>query len=150
MRAPYSYRADATVPPIDDSYVIAVMDGDCALCSYGARFIAGRDRKQKIKICPIQSTLGQALARHYGIDPHDPDSWMLLKHGTAYTEFDGFIETGKTLGGIWRLGQSLRILPRSVKNWLYHRIARNRYALFGHTDMCALPDPNLRARLLTD
>lgn len=33
------------------------------------------------------------------------------------------------------------------REWLYRRIARNRY-LFGKTDICAAPDPRLRARLL--
>jgi predicted DCC family thiol-disulfide oxidoreductase YuxK len=42
----------------------------------------------------------------------------------------------------------LRILPRGVREWLYRRIARNRYR-FGRYDMCATPDPGLRRRLMT-
>jgi predicted DCC family thiol-disulfide oxidoreductase YuxK len=40
-------------------------------------------------------------------------------------------------------------LPRAVQDWLYRRMARNRYALFGRTDMCAVPDPRLRKRLMS-
>ena len=38
--------------------------------------------------------------------------------------------------------------PRPVRDWLYLRMARNRYALLGRTDLCALPDRELRARLI--
>ena len=52
------------------------------------------------------------------------------------------------LGGVGRLATALRILPRSLREWLYRRIARNRYR-FGRTDMCATPDAGLRRRLMT-
>jgi predicted DCC family thiol-disulfide oxidoreductase YuxK len=42
----------------------------------------------------------------------------------------------------------LRILPRPARAWLYRRIARNRYRL-GRSDMCSLPDPELRRRLMS-
>ena len=41
----------------------------------------------------------------------------------------------------------MHLLPRAAREWLYRRVARNRYR-FGRTDMCDLPDPELRARLL--
>jgi predicted DCC family thiol-disulfide oxidoreductase YuxK len=43
----------------------------------------------------------------------------------------------------------LAILPRPVQDWLYARIARNRYRLFGRTEMCAIADARLKQRLLT-
>ena len=42
----------------------------------------------------------------------------------------------------------LRLLPVRVQDWLYARIARNRYAMFGRDDLCAMPDPDLRRRLV--
>jgi len=44
--------------------------------------------------------------------------------------------------------QPLRLLPRTVQDWLYRIVARNRYRLFGRTNMCAIPDPGLLARLI--
>jgi predicted DCC family thiol-disulfide oxidoreductase YuxK len=43
---------------------------------------------------------------------------------------------------------ALRLIPPPVGRWLYRRIARNRYAMFGRGDLCALPAPSLRARLI--
>lgn len=58
------------------------------------------------------------------------------------------IRAGARVGGAGWLLQPLRLLPRPVQDWLYRLIARHRYRLFGRTDMCAVPDPALRARLM--
>ncbi|MEM6376336.1 MAG: hypothetical protein AAF686_08845, partial [Pseudomonadota bacterium] len=43
----------------------------------------------------------------------------------------------------------LKILPSTWREALYAWIARHRYAWFGRTDLCALPDPQVQARLIT-
>ena len=42
----------------------------------------------------------------------------------------------------------LRLLPRPLGDWLYDRVARNRYALFGRTEHCMLPPPEWRDRFI--
>jgi predicted DCC family thiol-disulfide oxidoreductase YuxK len=124
------------------------MDGDCALCCMGARMIARFDRAGDIRICRAQTRLGAALLHHYGLAPDDPESWLFIADGRAHASLDGIIRVGAQIGGVgWGL-QALRVLPRPVRDWLYRRIARNRYSLFGRADICAIPDPALRARLL--
>ena len=145
---PYSYRSDPTVPDFEDDGPITVMDGECALCSVGARLIARFDRREEFRICRVQTPLGHALMRHYGLDPADPESWLYLEEGKAFTSLDGMIRAGRRVGGIGWLLQPLRLIPRGVQDWLYGHLARNRYRLFGRTDICALPDPGLRARLM--
>ncbi|MBO9473297.1 DUF393 domain-containing protein [Shimia sp. R10_1] len=147
-RAPYSYRDDPAIADFDDSGPVAVMDGDCALCSFGARMIARFDRAARFRICPGQTELGTALLAHFDLKPEDPESWLLIIDGRAYSSLDAMIRAGAEVGGIGHVLRPLRILPRPVQDWIYRRIARNRYALFGRTDMCALPDQRLKARLL--
>ena len=148
VQAPYSYRNQPGIPAFDDSGPIAFMDGDCVLCTAGARLIARHDRSGGIRICPVQSELGRAMLSHFGIDPESPESWLYLEDGVAHVSLDAVIRLGARIGGLGRALLVLRVLPRPVRDWLYRRIARNRYALFGKTDMCAVPDPKLRARLL--
>ena len=147
-RDAYSYRHDASVPDFDDNGPRVVMDGNCALCTNGARLIARFDRANAFRIIRIQSDTGQAVLKHYGLDPDDPESWLYLVDGKAYTSLDGMIRAGARLGGPGWLLQVLRILPRPVQDWLYRRMARSRYRLFGETDMCSVADPDLRARLV--
>ena len=143
----YSYRDDPNVPAFEDSGPIAVMDGECALCSWGASTIARLDGDAAFRICPLQSSTGTALAQHYGLEPGDPETWLFLDDGHAWSGMEAIIRIGERLGGVGRLGSGMRVLPRPAREWIYRRIARNRYRL-GRSDMCALPDPALRARLL--
>ena len=98
-RPPYSYKTDPDVPDFDDSGPVTVMDGECAICSTGARLIARFDTREEFRICRIQTEPGGALMRHYGLDPDDPDSWLYLEDGLAYSSLDGMIRAGRRMGG---------------------------------------------------
>jgi len=144
----HSYRTDPDVPPFDDSHPITVMDGECALCTVGARLIARFDKSGEFKICRAQTTLGQSLLRHYGLSPSDPESWLYIVDGRVFTSLEAMIRAGRRVGGLGWLLQPLRFMPRVLQDYLYRKLARNRYRLFGRTNMCSIPDPALRARLM--
>ncbi|MEQ5868588.1 DUF393 domain-containing protein [Sagittula sp. NFXS13] len=146
-RLPHSYRADPAVPDFDDRYTVVVMDGDCAICSATARRIARLDRADRIRISTAQSPLGRGLLGHFGLNPDDPDSWLLLENGEARGSLDAMIALFPRLHRGFAPLKLLRVLPVGVQDWLYARIARNRYH-FGKTDLCAMPDPELQRRLL--
>ncbi|MEM1314164.1 MAG: DUF393 domain-containing protein [Pseudomonadota bacterium] len=146
-RPPFSYRDDPAVPPLPDRPV-AVMDGGCALCTTGARWIARLDRSGEIAIAPASGSAGAALLRHYGLDPEDPDSWLYLENGRALGGLEAIAALGRRVGGAGRLLAALAWPPERLRDALYRRIARNRLRLFGRADICATPDPELRARLL--
>lgn len=133
---------------IPADHPIAVMDATCALCSWGARMIHRLDRSGDVKIAPIQSETGAAIMRDNGLDPLDPDTWLLIEGGKVWRDFDAVIRLGQRSGGVGHLLGVLRVMPRPLRDWLYQRVARNRYAMFGRGDMCALPDPAFRARLM--
>jgi predicted DCC family thiol-disulfide oxidoreductase YuxK len=124
------------------------MDADCVLCRWGARLIHRLDKSGDIKIAPIQSQTGAKLMVANGLDPKDPESWLFIENGKVWRDFDALIRVGQRSGGIGHLLTVLKLLPPPLRSWLYLRIARNRYRLFGRGDMCALPDPAFRARLL--
>lgn len=144
----FSYRRDPNVADFEDTAPVAVMDGHCALCSFGARMISRFDTSGSIRICPAQTDLGRALLKHFDMDPADPESWLFLENGKAWTSFDAWIRAGECCKGAGRLMSIFWVAPKPVRNWIYRRVARNRYALFGRADLCELPDPRLRARLI--
>lgn len=148
QQAEFSWRSDVRVPAFEDTGTIAVMDGSCVLCMAGARAIDRLDRSGTIRICPAQSPLGAALLVHFGMDADDPESWLVLDRGKAQGGLDGILWLGRRIGGIGWLSQILWVLPRPVRDWLYRRIARNRFALFGRREVCTLPTARLQARLI--
>lgn len=107
------------------------------------------DKTGQIKIAPIQSKTGAAMMAAHGLDPLDPESWLFIEEGQVWRDFDAVIRVGARSGGIGRVCLLLRLIPRPIRNCLYACMARNRYAMFGRGDMCALPDPAFRARLLS-
>jgi len=127
---------------------LAVLDGACALCSYGARLIDRFDRRERIRICPVQSPLGQRLLEENGLDAHDPESWLFIDQGRAYKGFEAWIRLGQACGGMGRAMTLFWALPRPLRARLYRWVAQNRIAWFGTADLCALPSPSLRARLV--
>lgn len=144
---PHSWRGDPGVPGFDDGKPLFVFDGTCVLCSSGAALLIRSDREGRINLASAQSPLGAALYRHFAL-PVD-DSYLLLKDGRAFTKSRGYLELPGALGGWWRLLGATRLLPERLRDWLYDRVAANRYRWFGTADQCALLSEEQRARLLS-
>jgi predicted DCC family thiol-disulfide oxidoreductase YuxK len=140
-------RRDDTVSdawPDDD---IILYDGVCIFCSHWIRFVARRDINSRFRFTPIQSAYGSRLARHFGIDPHDPDTNAVIHGGVAYFKSDAALTVLSLLPG-WRWAGVLRGVPAALRNPVYNLIARNRYRIFGRSDACMVPDAALRARVI--
>jgi predicted DCC family thiol-disulfide oxidoreductase YuxK len=142
----YSYRGDAAVPLFDDSRALFVFDGVCVLCSGGASWLMRFDRRQKVNFTSMQGTLGQALYRHYGVEPDE--SYLLIINGRAFTASRGYLELCALMGGVWHLLRVGALIPEGWRDALYAAIARNRYRWFGRVEYCARLAPEQRARLL--
>ncbi|MEM6973722.1 MAG: DCC1-like thiol-disulfide oxidoreductase family protein [Pseudomonadota bacterium] len=148
-RDPYAYRDDPAVPEFPDDGPVLFVDGDCTLCSIWARFVARHDRAGAFRLCAVQTPLGRAVMTHFGLDPDNPESWLCLHRGRGYEGMEGIrVATGIMGGWPALIGRLVMLPPAPVRRWLYARMARNRYRLLGRTDLCALPDERLRARLI--
>jgi predicted DCC family thiol-disulfide oxidoreductase YuxK len=130
----------------DGAPPVMVFDGICVLCSRSVAFILRHERQPLIRFVAIQSDEGRSLARKHGIDPDDPDSFLFIESGRAYPKSGGIIALTRHLKAPWSALAALRLLPRPIRDWLYDRIARNRYRLFGKREHCLLPDPATRQR----
>jgi predicted DCC family thiol-disulfide oxidoreductase YuxK len=150
MREPYSYRRDPGVPAFPDDRPIIIFDGYCALCSGWARFVLRHDPQGTYRLLSAQSPLGHALYIHYGLDPEDYETNILLCDGVAWFKSEGSIRMAEGLGRPWSLlGGAFRILPRPIRDRLYETVARNRLRLFGKREACFVPDLNYQDRFLT-
>jgi len=137
-RGPYIYRQDPAVPAVRDDRPLVLFDGDCALCSGSARKILKHDRAGSIRLAPTQSPLGRALLVHYGVDPDDPYTMLLIQDGVARQRSDGVLGIAALLPSPYRLAVLARVVPRGVRDRLYDFIARRRRRFPGAT-WCAMP-----------
>ena len=147
IREAYSYRADPSVPQFPDDAPLVVYDGVCVLCSGWVGFVLKRD--PDVRFVAAQSHLAQALFRHYGLDAEDFETWILLENGCAHVKAEGIARMLRRWGGLWAtFGWLVAATPRRLRDWLYHRVARNRYRMFGRRDACMIPSEAERARFI--
>jgi predicted DCC family thiol-disulfide oxidoreductase YuxK len=150
QRLPYDYRTDPAVPRFADDRAVIVFDGHCVLCSGFAQFILKHDRDGRFRLLAAQSDLGRALYRHFGLDPVNYDTYVLLLDGNAFFRSDAAIRILYGLGGGWSLlAMTARIIPAPLRDAVYNVIARNRLRWFGSRAQCFLPEPSQADRFLS-
>lgn len=145
---PYSYREDARVPRFPDDRPIIVFDGYCALCSGWAQFVLKHDRQKRYRLLLAQSALGRALYFHYGLDPDDYETNILIAGGCAWFKSEGTIRMIAGLGFPWPLVKAFYIVPAAWRDRLYGFIARNRLRFFGKREQCFIPERGYRERFI--
>ncbi len=87
-----------------------------------------------------QTVVGQALYRHYELDPRQFETNVLLEDGRAWFKAAGTIRMFVHLGFPWSLSRVLEILPRRFLDRMYEYVARNRLRWFGSRSVCFVAD----------
>jgi predicted DCC family thiol-disulfide oxidoreductase YuxK len=145
---PYSYREDPGVPLFPDDRPIIIFDGYCALCSGWAAFVLRHDPAGRFRLLSAQSPLGHALYVHYGLNPEDYESNILIADGIAWFKSEGSIRMAEGLGFPWSLAAIFRVLPMRWRDRAYETVARNRLRWFGKRATCYRPEPRFADRFI--
>ena len=106
----------------------------------------------RFRLAAMQGEVGAALMRENGIDPLDPESFVLIDArkdgGKVWRDSDAVLHMWSELGWPYRIGAVFRLVPRFVRDPAYRLIARNRYKWFGKRATCWVPDPDQAGLLL--
>lgn len=137
--------APIPVPGVPSGLIL--FDGVCVFCSRWVAFVIARDREAAFRFLPIQSAGGRELALRLGIDPDDPETNAVVLDGIGYMKSDAALMVLARLPG-WGWVRLAWLCPKSCRDFIYDRIAKNRYRIFGRFDACMVPAPDLRARFL--
>lgn len=135
-----------TPDPIEKQVIL--FDGVCNLCNHSVQFIIKRDFDQNFQFAALQSSFGQSQLKKFNIPADVLQSIILIKGGKYYDRSNAVIEICRELGGLWPSFYLFKIVPRFIRDWMYNRIANNRYRWFGRQDQCMIPTPALKARFL--
>ena len=128
---------------------LILFDGVCVLCSWWVRFVIERDAGARFRFVATQTPRGSALATRLGVDVANPETNVAIINGCAYFKSDATIRALAHLPG-WSWIAVLAFTPRRIRDWVYDRVARNRYSLFGRTETCLIPDPAIAGRFIFD
>ncbi len=133
---------------MSDPRPIILFDGVCVLCTANARFVLRHDRRGHFRLASVQSVAGRALCLRFGVDPDNPETMLVIEVDHAWRDSDAVLAIAEGLGWPWRALGVLRLVPRSLRDALYRRVARNRYRLFGRRETCWVPSPAQKERIL--
>lgn len=139
---------EGLAPYLQEGDRVVLFDGVCRLCSAWARFLLKFDRECRFKLATVQSEEGQAILTFFGMPLDEYETMLLVEGNKMYVKSDAFLRIVKQLPLPWPALTCFRLIPRSIRDWVYDRIARNRYRWFGKFDTCLTPDAAERERFL--
>jgi predicted DCC family thiol-disulfide oxidoreductase YuxK len=125
---------------------VILFDGVCNLCNGYVQFVIARDPAGRFRFGTLQSEAAQRLIG--AAAPSLPDSFVLVEEGRIWTQSSAMLRVFRQLRFPWPLAYGLMIVPRSVRDWVYQRVSRNRYRWFGKRDVCMVPTAALRTRFI--
>lgn len=140
-----SNRLPAKLGPED---CVVLFDGVCNLCNGWVKFLIARDPQAKLRLAAAQSNAGQAILAWCGLPLDHFDTMVFVEKGKAYVKSTAFLRVVRYFPWPWPWLRFGLIVPRFLRDWLYDRMALNRYALFGRSDSCMLPGPDIVNRFL--
>ena len=76
------------------------------------------------------------------------DSIILIENGKIYKKSNAIFKIVKHLNGFWKLIYVFVIVPKFIRDFIYTKIAKNRYQWFGKRNTCMVPTKELKNRFL--
>lgn len=141
---------DSAPPHIGEHDQVVLFDGVCKLCNGWAKFLIRHDRERVFRLASVQSPQGQALLSWFGMPTDEYRTMVLIRNGQAYVRSGAIIRILRDLPFPWKLGVVAWVVPRPIRDWIYDRIALNRYRIFGKYDSCILPTSDHKSRFLDE
>ncbi len=126
---------------------VIFFDDVCALCHWSVRFILAHDHNKIFQLAPLNSKTAEGLLKP--ADREGKGSMLVMWGEVVLDRSDAVISIFKSLPGGWfYLGSVLHFVPKFFRDAVYAFVAARRYRWFGRYDICPIPTPELRERML--
>ena len=130
--------------------VIVFFDGVCGLCNGFVDFLLQVDSRRRLRFAPLQGTTASHLLSGV-VSPEvltGLQSIVVYAQGRVHLRSAAIIYIFIVLGWPWSLLSVARLIPATSRDWLYEKVASNRYSWFGKRESCRLPKGDERTRFL--
>lgn len=135
-------------PHINYEDCVILFDGVCKLCNSWANFIIENDKKRRFKLCSVQSEEGKQILKFYNFPTNHYETMLYIEKYQFCQRSSAFFKVINKLDFPWKAVYIFNYIPITIRDWLYDRIALNRYKLFGKYDYCNLPLADHRERYI--
>jgi len=126
---------------------VVFFDGVCSVCNGFVDFLISNDTNDSLQYAALQGEAAQEQ-----LPPSDLKNVSTIIYKSEdkiYKESDAALKAIASIGGIWKLAIIFRLVPRFIRDNIYRYIARNRYNWFGKKDVCRMPTPEERNKILS-
>ncbi len=127
---------------------IILFDGVCNFCNRTINIILKYDKDAYFQFAPSQSNAAMGIMQQFSLEQQAITSVILIDNEKVYTKTDAVIQIANRLSGWPSLFRLLKFIPKSIRNFGYDLIAKNRYTLFGKRASCRIPDASIQDRFL--
>ena len=128
--------------------MIVVFDAKCLLCNASVQFLLRHDRRGLFRFASIQGKSGQELLAQAGLRVDGLQTLLLVDGNRSWQHTAAILRVLHALGWPWRAASIAWLVPSLLRDALYKWLARNRYWLFGRSEVCLMPPSDYRARFL--
>ncbi len=115
---------------------IVYYDGVCGLCDGFVELLVKLDKKKKLKFSSLQSESGKSLLNKLNLDLEEFDTVLYKVNDQVYTKSTAVFKIINSIRGIIKLFLIFNLLPRRFNDWIYSKVAKNRFKIFGKLDKC--------------
>ena len=127
---------------MNDEHAIVFFDGVCGLCNAGVDYLIRVDRRKTLRYAPLQGAMARKMLPD--LQRASLETLFVVYRDRTYLKSDAWLYALGLLGGWHRLLLICRLVPRSIRDFLYHQVAKRRYRIFGRRETCRVPSPQER------
>mgnify|MGYP003341933232 FL=1 len=113
---------------------IVFIDGICVLCNQLSKILIRLDKKKQF----LFSTLESPYVKNLFLEPKEDSILVFSQKGMIYAKSKAILFIIRQLPYVKWIGLMIQIIPRFILDFLYDRIAKNRYLWFGKHKACPL------------
>ena len=132
---------------LENKKPILFFDGHCNLCNGSIDYLVSADKNKRVMIASLQGETAKAKLPPEQINKLS--SVVLLdEQGQIHLKSSAVFKVALRVKRSLILLTPFWILPRFFTDWVYDRVANNRYKMFGQKDTCRIPTEEEKAHFL--
>ena len=128
--------------------MIVVFDAKCLLCNGWVQFLLRHDHRGIFRFASIQGKSGQQLLEQAGLSVDGLQTLLLVDGDRSWQHTAAILRVLHALGWPWRAAWIGWLVPAPIRDAVYRWFARNRYWIFGRSEVCLMPPSDYMARFL--
>ena len=127
---------------------IVFFDGLCGLCDGSISLILKFDKNNILKYSSLQGKSGQVLLKKLNKDLKEFDTVIFKVNDQVYTKSTAVFKIIESIGGWIKVLLIFNLFPTKINDWIYSKIAKNRFKLFVKRDNCDISKFNIPGQFI--